>query len=189
MPDVPIAFMYSEYADLTRMIEWSPLLESVTVDPDAPNYSVWVMRVPRALQPVAKYLGYEPTVVWEADLSAPGPPTMQWTSSVRAGVQNAGFEPAGEVSFQECRSASERTVTMSLTLRYTLPEPAARWKIALVLSPVVQGILRSRMVAGMQRFAAAMEREYKPSLADSGATASAASTNAAQGAAIGSSSL
>ena len=49
---------------------------------------------------------------------------------------------------------------MTLTLRYTLPEPAARWKIALVVSPVVQGILRSRMSAGMQRFAAAMRREH-----------------------------
>ena len=49
---------------------------------------------------------------------------------------------------------------MTLTLRYTLPEPAARWKVALVVSPVVQGIMRSRMTAGMQRFARAMRREH-----------------------------
>ena len=93
MPPVPVATLYHEYADLSRMTEWSPLLESVTVDPEAPNYSVWVMRVPRPLQALASYLGYEPTLTWEAELLAPGPPTMQWTSSVRAGVQNAGARP------------------------------------------------------------------------------------------------
>ena len=93
MPDIPIATLYREYADLSRMTEWSPLLESVTVDPDSPNYSLWVMRVPGALTALASYLGYEPTVTWEADLTAPGPPTMRWTSSVRAGVHNAGARP------------------------------------------------------------------------------------------------
>lgn len=71
-----------------------------------------------------------------------------------------GFEPAGEVSFVRSESGGRATNTMTLTLRYTLPEPAARWKIALVVSPVVQGILHSRMVAGMKRFAAAMQREH-----------------------------
>jgi len=170
MPDgIPISTLYSEYADLNRMTEWSPLLESVIVDKDEPNFSVWVMKVPRALQALASYLGYDPVVTWEADLHAPGPPRMQWTSSVRAGVQNAGFEPAGEVLFSEATPGGS---VMTLTLRYTLAEPAARWKIALVVSPVVQGIMRSRMVAGMQRFAKAMRREYR-SEASAGQTSAA----------------
>jgi len=177
MPDhIPVSTLYAQYADLTRMTEWSPLLESVTVDEDAPNFSTWVMRVPRALQVVAG-LGYDPTIEWEADLAAPGPPVMRWTSSVRAGVQNAGFEPAGEVCFSELEPGSGRS-KMTLTLRYTLAEPAARWKIALVVSPVVQGIMRSRMVAGMQRFAKAMRREH-------GSEALAAAAAAAESAGAG----
>ena len=61
--------------------------------------------------------------------------------------------------FEESEPGSP-TVNMVLTLRYTLQEPAARWKIALVVSPVVQGILRSRMTAGLKRFATAMRREH-----------------------------
>ena len=50
IPEVPIDILYSEYADLSRMVEWSPSLESVVVDPNQPSNSVWTMRVPRALQ-------------------------------------------------------------------------------------------------------------------------------------------
>ena len=39
IPDVPIEVLYREYADLSRMVEWSPSLESVTVDPDRPRNS------------------------------------------------------------------------------------------------------------------------------------------------------
>ena len=42
---------------------------------------------------------------------------------------------------------------MTLTLRYSLPEPTAGWKVAMVSNPIVQGIVRGRMEAGMRRFA------------------------------------
>ena len=60
------------------------------------------------------------------------------------GVGCAGFEPAGEVLFSEATPGGS---VMTLTLRYPLAEPAARGKIALVVSPVVQGIMRSRITA------------------------------------------
>ena len=50
---VPVDVLYNGYADLSRMTEWSPLLDSVTVDPNEPSHSVWVMRVPSALQAAA----------------------------------------------------------------------------------------------------------------------------------------
>ena len=47
---VPISYLYAQYADLRRMTEWSPSLESVSISPEKPTNSVWVMRVPRAIQ-------------------------------------------------------------------------------------------------------------------------------------------
>lgn len=184
---VPISVLYDGYADLTRMTEWSPLLHSVTVDSHVPSHSVWVMRIPRALKAAARTLGYPETVSWEADLVAPGPPSMNWTStldetgrlkglpdagarwprpsrgchaahtadgaafapwctgtargvaslppwhnasgalpsrtlhlSMAAPALLAGFEPAGSVSF---RDVGEGTAEMTITLRYTLPDP------------------------------------------------------------------
>ena len=76
--DVPAHLLYSQYADLSRMTEWSPLLESVSVDPAAPRFSVWVMNVPRPLQAAALTFGYPSTLSWEAELDAPGPPLMTW---------------------------------------------------------------------------------------------------------------
>ena len=152
------------------MPEWSGLLESVTVDPVNPTHSLWVMNVPRALVAVSRSLGYtaassssvggdDNKIAWEAVLEAPGPPLMSWTSLMReaGGVQNAGFVPEGSVLFEQRGTRC----AMTLTLRYTLPEPAARWKTALVTLPFVQAIVKGRMVAGMERFARIV-REERP---------------------------
>ena len=56
--DVPAEVLYNGYADLRRMTEWSPLLESVTPYEEQPHLSVWVMKVPRALRWAAQQLGY-----------------------------------------------------------------------------------------------------------------------------------
>ena len=99
---VPISYLYAQYADLRRMTEWSPSLESVSISPEKPANSVWVMRVPRAIQAAARTVGYpEPTIEWEAVLDAPGPPLMTWTSEIRddGSHQNAGFIPSGAVAF------------------------------------------------------------------------------------------
>lgn len=163
--DVPAEMLYSEYGDLTRMTEWSPLLDSVTVDADNPSHSVWVMRVPRALSVAANLLGYPTVLSWEADLDAPGLPHMSWTSTLDAdgklkGIPNAGFEPAGSMHVAE---KAPGISTMTLTLKYTLPASAPRWQIALVKSRPVQFVLQSRLTAGMKRFAKAMRREWKAS--------------------------
>ena len=163
---VPVPVLYDGYADLTRMTEWSPLLDSVTVDANDPMHSVWVMRVPRALSAAAGMLGY-PTLFlsWEADLVAPGPPCMNWTSTLDEdgklkGLPEAGFVPAGSVVVEETDDPGVARIT--LTLKYTLPDAAA-WQIALVRSPPVQFVLRSRIAAGLKRFSAAMQREWTAS--------------------------
>jgi uncharacterized membrane protein len=160
--DVPAASLYYGYGDLSRMTEWSPLLDSVTVDPQCPTQSVWVMRVPGPLRVAAKMLGYATVVQWSADLRAPGPPCMNWTSVLDdsgklKGIPNAEFVPSGSVELAEVWPGR---VAMTLRLRYELPEPTARWKIALVQSAPVQFILQSRMHAGLERFAKAMTREW-----------------------------
>ena len=75
-------------------------------------------------------------------------------------MQNAGFIPQGSVNIEE---AAPGTCEMTLTLRYTLPDPVAKWKVAIIVSPLVQGIVRNRMVAGMERFGRTMRREYADS--------------------------
>jgi hypothetical protein len=182
--------LYREYSDLSRMTEWSPvsthhshqpsnpsfhtctltcmdvrclqLLESVTVQEDNPSHSVWVMRVPAALKSAAGLLGYPSSnLAWEADLHAPGLPTMSWTSTLDEdgqleGLPNVSFEPAGSVQVIE---AEPGVSTVTLTLEYTLPDGSPAWQKTLVNSQLVQFILRSRMRAGLERFAAAMRRE------------------------------
>jgi hypothetical protein len=93
--DVPVSVLYEGYADLTRMTEWSPLLHSVTVDSQLPSHSVWVMRIPGALTAAARTLGYPETVSWEADLDAPGPPSMNWTSTLDESGRLKGLPNAG----------------------------------------------------------------------------------------------
>ena len=131
VPAVPADVLYNGYADLSRMTEWSPLLDSVTVDPDEPSHSVWVMRVPSALQAAADMLGYPAvTLSWEADLVAPGPPYMNWTSTLDEdgklkGLPNAGFEPSGAVVVEEVSPDLSR---ITLTLKYAMPDGVPSWQ-------------------------------------------------------------
>ena len=158
--DVPISTLYAEYSNLNRMVEWSPSLASVTTDPERPQNSVWVMRVPRALQAASRTCGYpHANITWEAVLNAPGPPSMSWTSKIRddGTQQNAKFIPSGAVSFAP--SDTPAVVTMKLTLKYTLPDPVEWWLLAIITSPFVQSIVRGRIRAGMQRFAAVVRAE------------------------------
>ena len=168
IPDVPVERLYAGFADVSRMPEWSPLLESVTVDANSPRRSVWVMKVPRTLNYAARMLGYPSTLGWTAELDAPGPPLMTWTSVLDdngqlKGLEGAAFEPSGSVKFEE----REPNVTdMELRLCYALPEPTAAWMITLIQSPPVQFVLKARMAAGCKRFSKIMHREWKGSLAN-----------------------
>lgn len=158
---VPIPYLYEQYADLTRMTEWSPSLESVSIDPQQPSHSLWVMRVPRALQAASRTVGYpEPNIQWEAVLDAPAPPLMTWTSKIRddGSHQNAGFVPSGAVGFAP--TSTPGTCEMSLTLSYTLQDPVEWWLLAIINSAFVQGIVRNRMRAGMVRFGKTVSAEY-----------------------------
>lgn len=163
--DVPAEVLYNGYADLRRMTEWSPLLESVTPYEEQPHLSVWVMKVPRALRWAAQQLGYldeDAKLSWEADLDAPGPPLMRWTSVLDEsgklkGLPNAGFEPSGEVEFHQLGPGVS---SMTLRLNYVLPETAPLWQIQLVKSAPVQFVLQNRMTAGMTRFAKQMRKEW-----------------------------
>ena len=157
--------LYDGYADLSRMTEWSPLLSSVVVRPEQPNLSVWTMRVPTPLRVAANLLGYlddSNTLSWEADLDAPGPPAMDWTSVLDEsgklkGLPNAGFEPSGRV---EVESVAPGLASMTLRLRYAMPENTPAWQIALVKSAPVQFVLESRIKAGLKRFAKQMRIEW-----------------------------
>ena len=184
---IPLATLYSAYSDVARMPEWSGLLESVTVDSTNPTHSLWVMKVPRALVTITRALGYTAAssssagadkIAWEAVLEAPGPPSMSWTSLMRdaGGVQNAGFVPEGFVLFEQ---KGPKRCAMTLTLRYELPEPAARWKTTLVTLPFVQAIVKGRMVAGMERFARVVREER--SAVSGGGDAATEGAAAAQG--------
>ena len=163
---VPIPTLYEQYAKLERMTEWSPSLESVTPQPDNPRVSVWVMSVPRALQAASRTVGYpSPNITWEAVLDAPGPPLMTWTSKIfdDGTQQNAGFVPSGAVSFAPTDSPG--CALMTLTLAYELPDPIEWWLLAIISSPLVQGVVRGRMRAGMQRFSRTMKSEHDARLA------------------------
>ena len=169
--DIPLSTLYSVYRDVERMPEWSPLLESVTVDPVEPSHSLWVMKVPKALRGAAKLLGYPQEVRWEADLDAPGPPMVSWTSVLDAdgrlkGLPNAGFEPSGRVEFEQLRPG---VCEMTLCLRYAMPDSTPNWQISLVQSAPVQFVLTSRMTAGMRRFSKQMHREWSGSQGTSAA--------------------
>ena len=90
---------------------------------------------------------------------------MNWTSTLDEdgklkGLPEAGFVPAGSVVVEETDDPGVARIT--LTLKYTLPDAAA-WQIALVRSPPVQFVLRSRIAAGLKRFSAAMQREWAAS--------------------------
>mmetsp|Transcript_34800 Transcript_34800/g.69358 ORF Transcript_34800/g.69358 Transcript_34800/m.69358 type:complete len:233 (-) Transcript_34800:509-1207(-) len=161
IPDVPPDTLYKGFADLSRMTEWSPLLESVVVDPHS-SESVWTMRVPKTLGYAARMLGYPDKLRWTADLDAPGVPLMSWTSVLDdngqlLGLESAAFEPSGSVSFEQ----EEPNLTrMSLRLCYKLPDPTPSWQVALIQSPPVQFVLKTRMAAGCKRFGKIMRREW-----------------------------
>jgi len=106
---VPVSVLYDGYADLSRMTEWSPLLDSVTVDPEQPDHSVWVMRVPGPLVAAASRLGYPGAELsWEADLHAPGPPYMNWTSTLDESGRLKGLPNAGAPGLWTAASARVR---------------------------------------------------------------------------------
>lgn len=157
IPNVSARKLAAAYADFSRMTEWSPLLESVSVDADSPLHSDWVMKVPRPLKVVARALGYpEISVAWRAVLESRQmkDTSLTWHSLIgETGVQNAG-----SVTFTET-SSNPLVSSMTMKLRYTLPDPVARWKSAMIEGPVVQSIIRRCMAGGMTRFSSVMQAE------------------------------
>ena len=72
--------------------------------------------------------------------------------------QNPGFVPSGTVLFAPADTPG--VSTMSITLSYTLPDPVEWWLLAIITSPFVQGIVRGRIRAGMQRFSSTIRAEH-----------------------------
>ena len=85
---------------------------------------------------------------------------------MRSISENAGFIPSGAVSFAPAPDNPDASV-MTLTLTYTLPDPVEWWLLAIITSPLVQGIVRNRIRAGMQRFASTIRAEQAVKARDS----------------------
>jgi uncharacterized membrane protein len=144
--EAPIDYMFAAYANLSRMSEWEPLLESVVYDA-ATGESDWAMRVPPALKFLARAAGVaRPAVTWRAQVvREQAPNLLQWQSL-------SGIANAGSARFEELDSGG-----VKMTLRITYPLPGGVGVI--VQSGVVQRFVRRSMRRTMFRFASAMRRE------------------------------
>ncbi len=142
--------LYDAYADLPRMVEWSPLLSHVTYDTET-RRSAWELRVPRPLHWLwaAANMG-TPAVTWTAVNLVEEPPCLlRWRSC-------SGYENEGEVTFEAVASTEPWPVTnMTLCLSYPLPRMAR----PLLQNRMVQRFIKKTMRSTMLTFADVMESE------------------------------
>jgi len=144
--NAPIGRLFTAYANLSRMTEWSPLLETVVFDRES-GESDWALWVPRSLLFLARAAGVaRPAVTWRAQIVQERPPALlQWRSL-------SGIENAGSAEFEEVSSGG---VNMTLCLRYPLPGGVR----VLVESQLVQNFVQRTMRGTMVRFAEVMVME------------------------------
>lgn len=154
----PPELLFAAYADIERMPQWSPMLESVTlVDPLALR-SEWALRVPKPLTRWLRAAGMSRLVQWEAVHEVEAPRVLRWRSL--SGVENSGiatFEPT---------DGQAGCTTVTLCMSYSLPNLAA----PLVENSLAQKFVRRTMLSTMERFKSALEKDAR----DKGATAQAA---------------
>eukprot|EP00965_Chrysotila_dentata_P251621 6210167-Pleurochrysis_carterae.AAC.1 len=138
--------LYTAYADLTRMTEWSPLLEEVSFD-EATRESSWALRVPRPLRFLARATGFgELAIRWQAVNVEESPPQLlRWRSL-------SGMENAGSARFEQLPNGA---VNMTLSIVYPMPE-SVKW---FGESALVQRFVRSTMLYTMRRFKRIMEKQ------------------------------
>lgn len=143
----PPELLCEAYADIERMPQWSPLLESVTlVDPLA-RRSEWALRVPRPLRRLVRAAGMGNLVCWEAVHEVDAPHVLRWQSL--SGIQNSGV-----ATFQKTSGRSGCS-TVTLCMSYTLPDVAG----ALIDNSLAQSFVQKTMLSTMERFKTTLERE------------------------------
>eukprot|EP00967_Tisochrysis_lutea_P022793 scaffold26009_cov29-Tisochrysis_lutea.AAC.1 len=144
--NAPVEALFAAYANLSRMTEWSPLLESVVHD-SRTGESDWALRVPQPLKFLARAAGVaRPAVTWRARILQKHPPKLlQWRSL-------SGIANTGSALFEQLPSGA---VNMTLELRYPLPDGVG----ILVQSELVQRFVQRTMKRTMVRFATIMEQE------------------------------
>lgn len=150
--------LFDAYADLSRMPQWSPLVEAVVEEPtviEGPRRSSWTLRVPVPLKAISRALGFgDLRVGWGAVIVAEERPhLLAWQST-------SGLPNAGRVTFDE---VGPGVCNMSVSISYTLPERAR----ALVQTRAAQSFVRRTLERTMRRFAAAMSSEVALTECDS----------------------
>lgn len=145
--DAPIEDLFAAYANLSRMTQWSPLLESVVHDCET-GESEWALSVPRPLEFLARAAGMARlAITWRSMIIEERPPhLLRWRSL-------SGIANAGSASFEQSGSG----VKMTLCLVYPLPVVVC----LLVQSKLVQRFVEQTMRGTMRRFAEVMETEAR----------------------------
>ena len=146
-PDIaaPKEMLFTAYADIERMPQWSPLLESVTIVDSAKRCSEWALRVPRPLASLIRAAGMGQLVRWAAVHETEGCDVLRWQSL--SGVKNSG-----EATFVYRGGG---VTTVALRISYELPD-----LVGPVLSaPFAQRFVRRTMLSTMTRFKEALEAE------------------------------
>ena len=147
----PAELLFPAFADIERMPQWSPMLESVAlVDPEA-RRSEWALRIPRLLTKVVNAAGFGNLVRWEAVHEVDPPLELRWRSL--SGVQNAGV-----ATFEE---GADGCTTVTLTMSYTLPDEMRGVRVVqgFVRSAFAQRFVRRTMLGTMETFKLVLEAE------------------------------
>ncbi len=153
----PKELLFCAYADIERMPQWSPLLESVTLVDSAARRSEWALRVPRPLSRLIRAAGMGQLVQWEAVHETEGCDLLRWQSL--SGVKNSG-----EATFVD-RGGGLTTVSLRMT--YELPD-----LVGPVLSaPFARRFVRRTMLSTMTRFKETLEAEAASSSSSSSSPA------------------
>ena len=141
----PKEMLFTAYADIERMPQWSPLLESVTIVDSAKRCSEWALRVPRPLASLIRAAGMGQLVRWTAVHETEGCDVLRWQSL--SGVKNSG-----EATFVYRGGG---VTTVALRISYELPD-----LVGPVLSaPFAQRFVRRTLLSTMTRFKEALEAE------------------------------
>jgi uncharacterized membrane protein len=141
----PKEMLFTAYADIERMPQWSPLLESVTLVDSAKRCSEWALRVPRPLASLIRAAGMGQLVRWTAVHETEGCDVLRWQSL--SGVKNSG-----EATFVYRGGG---VTTVALRISYELPD-----LVGPVLSaPFAQRFVRRTLLSTMTRFKEALEAE------------------------------
>lgn len=162
----PQEALFAAYADIERMPQWSPLLESVVLVDKVERISEWALRVPRPIARLVRASGMGRLVQWRATHETEGCERLRWKSL--SGVQNEG-----EATFV---TKGDGITEVSLQMTYVLPD-----LIGPILSaPFAQRFVRRTLMSTMKKFKETLEAEAAATVDEvSDATVEAAETEQA----------